>query len=693
MKRAKESLRLLSYFIVEIIGTKFHMLTCRMATPVMLLSFLLASFSTTGQTTIVNYDFNAGASYAALTPALAAGVTCTVTGTEAFSTGTGTASGGAAFTANAVAGNALRMADSRGTNTRYWTFHINNTSATAGLKEGYKVYLQAKRGNAGAQTITIDYSTDGTNWTTFPTQFTNIGTTWSQSADFFGVLIFDFSSIAELNCQEDVYFRVKASNPAFCVFGCNYEFFIDNFQVQTGNGLATTNSLTLSSPVAKCLATYTYTYPNMPIGTDVEVTVTFHAGTDATTMTGGLFGGIPINMATVTTTPTQVTFRTPITPPLDCPSVLEFSLDDITNPNYDGFAVSNVSFISTVPAFTSVDFDYQITQPISFFDYTSIDYGTADGALKCWNGLTAGKTYCYTFIYPSDGGELQMAYIFNNCASCGNSTHSLQINDSDLPTCYQMPSAPPACYNFQLFRRCEYINDRFQAGFGCMVAGELYIVCFTVPSGCPGANLCPQIGCQNNADCHLGGGDVTLGVELIDFTAVLQNGIVNLNWVTTNEVNNSYFTVERTTDGRIYEPVFKTAGAGNSNQLIRYSGNDFNPLSGVSYYRLKQTDFDGVSTYSKPVAVEHKMDAPLLNIYPNPVGKNGFRVDVSGLGNNEVTILIRDAMGRIIHSVENSVKRDQVFSTNIGTEALAAGVYFVVVNSENTTITKKVIIQ
>jgi len=84
----------------------------------------LANVGIAQTTTIVNYDFNSGSSYAGLTATLATNITSTATGTETFTTYSGTASGGSAFVANGTAGNAIAMANSSGTNTRYWTFQL-----------------------------------------------------------------------------------------------------------------------------------------------------------------------------------------------------------------------------------------------------------------------------------------------------------------------------------------------------------------------------------------------------------------------------------------------------------------------------------------------------------------------------------------------------------------------------------------
>ena len=79
-----------------------------------------------------------------------------------------------------------------------------------------------------------------------------------------------------------------------------------------------------------------------------------------------------------------------------------------------------------------------------------------------------------------------------------------------------------------------------------------------------------------------------LPVELISFTTSTIDGHVQLNWVTQSEINNDYFTVERSVDGINFTPISKVNGAGNSSERLNYSTFDNTPLNGTSYYRLKQ---------------------------------------------------------------------------------------------------------
>ena len=110
-----------------------------------------------------------------------------------------------------------------------------------------------------------------------------------------------------------------------------------------------------------------------------------------------------------------------------------------------------------------------------------------------------------------------------------------------------------------------------------------------------------------------------LPITLVYFKAITKNEIVYLNWETASELNNDYFTVERSTNGKNWEKIQTIDGAGSSSQSKQYKAFDKYPYSGVSFYRLKQTDFDGKFFYSKVVSVViKKNNGKTAIIYPNP---------------------------------------------------------------------------
>lgn len=111
---------------------------------------------------------------------------------------------------------------------------------------------------------------------------------------------------------------------------------------------------------------------------------------------------------------------------------------------------------------------------------------------------------------------------------------------------------------------------------------------------------------------------IVLSAELIGFEAEKNNEGVNVKWTTVNEIKNEYFAVEKSRNGKQWQEVSKVNGAGYSIKLTYYQSQDNKPYEGLSYYRLKQVDFDGQETYSDIVSVEFDY-ADVINIFPNPV--------------------------------------------------------------------------
>ena len=123
----------------------------------------------------------------------------------------------------------------------------------------------------------------------------------------------------------------------------------------------------------------------------------------------------------------------------------------------------------------------------------------------------------------------------------------------------------------------------------------------------------------------LNGTTTTLPITLLDFTAEVQQQGVLIRWTTESEIDNDYFTIERSADGQQHEVIGKVAGAGTSYSVQSYSLEDGNSLPGTSYYRLRQTDYDGQSEafdwIAVSVAPEPAVEQATLSIdrvFPNP---------------------------------------------------------------------------
>ena len=118
-------------------------------------------------------------------------------------------------------------------------------------------------------------------------------------------------------------------------------------------------------------------------------------------------------------------------------------------------------------------------------------------------------------------------------------------------------------------------------------------------------------------------------IELVDFTVEREGEVALIKWETATEINNDYFTLERSKDGVAYEVIAVIQGAGNSSNEIEYRFIDEFPLTGISYYRLKQTDYNGNYTYSDKKSIYLESETEML-IYPNPSNGNVVHIELNG---------------------------------------------------------------
>jgi len=103
-----------------------------------------------------------------------------------------------------------------------------------------------------------------------------------------------------------------------------------------------------------------------------------------------------------------------------------------------------------------------------------------------------------------------------------------------------------------------------------------------------------------------------LPIELFSFTGRQIKDYNLIEWVTASEINNDYFTLERSTDGESWERINYTPGAGNSNHNISYSYRDYTFENKINYYRLTQFDFDGKGKESFTISIDNRSDKHLV---------------------------------------------------------------------------------
>lgn len=185
-----------------------------------------------------------------------------------------------------------------------------------------------------------------------------------------------------------------------------------------------------------------------------------------------------------------------------------------------------------------------------------------------------------------------------------------------------------------------------------------------------------------------------LPIELLSFNAkVNAQKKVDLLWSTSTEINNDYFTIERTKDGVFFEEVVVVDGAGNSTVVLDYTSIDENPFVGISYYRLKQTDFDGRFTYSSLVPVNILPEGNISFIVNPTISKGDFiNLLITSAKSNDAVVSVYDCKGKQV-----LVKEIVCFSgTNeyllIFNNSLSGGMYLIKLESDGELYTQKLIV-
>jgi len=175
---------------------------------------------------------------------------------------------------------------------------------------------------------------------------------------------------------------------------------------------------------------------------------------------------------------------------------------------------------------------------------------------------------------------------------------------------------------------------------------------------------------------------VPLPVELLSFAAKKIEKEVVLNWSTATEINNSYFAIERSLDGKSFTAIDSVTGSGNSNTLIDYSYTDMKAaLESVSYYRLRQVDFDGTISYSPIQAIQPNASMTIGNIYPMPAQET-INVPVEALRGGNCTADIHNLSGKLVYS-ETFTLGNTSQTLSIATADLLPGMYMLSIRNSN----------
>lgn len=184
--------------------------------------------------------------------------------------------------------------------------------------------------------------------------------------------------------------------------------------------------------------------------------------------------------------------------------------------------------------------------------------------------------------------------------------------------------------------------------------------------------------------------ETILPVTWLSFTAQkLNNASVLVKWSTVSELNNKFYMVERSADELNFITIGQVIAGNNPVNVQEYNFTDYKALGGTNYYRLKQVDADGHSSYSAIAKVILPEESISWSVQPNPV--KTVAAFYARKNMSDVSIVLANASGRIVYKTQKQkiTAGEQVL---IPVSNLAKGVYIIKVKSNGTTRSEKLVI-
>jgi len=182
-------------------------------------------------------------------------------------------------------------------------------------------------------------------------------------------------------------------------------------------------------------------------------------------------------------------------------------------------------------------------------------------------------------------------------------------------------------------------------------------------------------------------------VELLSFTSEISGNNILLLWETASELNNKGFEIHKSIDLKNWEVIGFVDGAGSSVGLNSYRFMDTESFSLKSYYRIKQTDYDGTFKIYGPIQVDvsELLSYSLEQNYPNPfnpITQIKYSIEKEG----SVTLKVFDILGNEVGVLVNEVKPAGKYSVNFNAGSLSSGTYFYIITTENFISAKKMLL-
>lgn len=204
-----------------------------------------------------------------------------------------------------------------------------------------------------------------------------------------------------------------------------------------------------------------------------------------------------------------------------------------------------------------------------------------------------------------------------------------------------------------------------------------------------------------NNNSYIGGlpssatiGGIILPISWLSFNAVKQNNDALINWTVSNEESNDHYELLRSLNGFDFSPVATIAknAAGNGVHDYVYTDRGITSLSvPVIYYRLKQVDIDGRSSYSEIRKINISLKTDRITIYPNPVTE-GFYVVMPGLlqsTQKNIKLILTSSSGQVVQTRQISSLQAANYYFDVKGVSLAGGNYYLQIIKDGVILDKK----
>ena len=187
--------------------------------------------------------------------------------------------------------------------------------------------------------------------------------------------------------------------------------------------------------------------------------------------------------------------------------------------------------------------------------------------------------------------------------------------------------------------------------------------------------------------CGGGAASVSISAAMLDFTAIEEEGQVNLQWLTNTTDKNDYYVLEKSTDGATFEPLTQVANdQAFEAAAFRGSSIDENPILGANYYRLKQVYKDGTYDYTAVKRINFRGDLETLSVFPNPVAETLF-VNLKAYAGKQGSLQIVNQFGQLVKHIELESMPAQLLQVDL--KGIQSGAYFMTIAVENVNITTR----